>query len=92
MLVNRRICRRAVGVRTGVFMRSVTEIGITGRSANDLLAPLFGEAWTQRPLDLLSDPIKELASAGMLNPRSLKSSEVQALAAAVMAYIVEKEK
>ena len=60
-------------------------------NALDCFGPLFGEAWTQKPLDLMSDQIKGLAATGLLNPRGMKPSEIQALAAAVMAYVVDNE-
>ena len=62
--------------------------GATLVKGTEWLGPLFGEAWAEQPLDLFSDRIKGLAATGLLNPRGLTSGETQALAAAVMAYVV----
>ena len=62
--------------------------GGTLAKGTEWLGPLFGEAWAEQPLDLFCDRIKGLAATGLLNPRSLASGEIQALAAAVMAYVV----
>jgi hypothetical protein len=72
-------------------MRTARNREDQGKGA-DWLAPLFGEAWAQQPLDLFSDRVKSLAATGLLNPRSLSADEIQALAASVMSFVVNNDR